>query len=141
MVRRPPGSTRTYTLFPDTLLFLSRSIPCAVGIVTETHGCRRVGRQELRPDKRLDRINAWKGGKRRASRGWLTLDGQPDSRPEAAPQRRLDGHVAAVAARHVARDGEAAADAVRPRTARLLTADDGRADGGVALRRTARTDG
>src|SRR3546814_4019740 len=29
MIRRPPGSTRTYTLFPDTTLFRSLGIVCA----------------------------------------------------------------------------------------------------------------
>src|SRR3546814_1113312 len=44
MIPRPPGSTRTYTLFPYTTLFRSRA--CGLGGAARRHLCTRQTRSE-----------------------------------------------------------------------------------------------
>src|SRR3546814_14076970 len=59
MIRRPPRSTRTDTLFPYTTLFRSssRAITLQHGAIAGAHQDRRA-REALRPGKRLIRIEA-----------------------------------------------------------------------------------
>src|SRR3546814_9817592 len=68
MRRRPPRSTRTYTLFPDTTLF-------------------RANRSHADPDPAADRIPAHRAG--RARRQWTPFEQspRPGSRPDGSRTR------------------------------------------------------
>src|SRR3546814_13172578 len=48
MIRRPPRSTRTYTLFPDTTLF--RSPDCRYLI------CPRIGERRVKPEPFIEQV-------------------------------------------------------------------------------------
>src|SRR3546814_12660874 len=56
MIRRPPGSTHTYTLFPYTTLFLSVAVHDIVYRVPVDFGARRVGRRADRGELRAARL-------------------------------------------------------------------------------------
>src|SRR3546814_7857407 len=75
MIRRPPRSTRTYTLFPDTTLFRSRRADAAHDPEAD-----HLGEQVGRP--RLPRIGVPE-----------VLAGQPDGADaEPAEERRSEEH-------------------------------------------------
>src|SRR3546814_18342907 len=88
MIRRPPRSTRTYTLFPYTTLF--RSYPCEVFPASERLGQRRLRRRALRLHLLEDRA-------------FLELEADPQRHAEQDDRNQEGDAPAPVGERHLDR--------------------------------------
>src|SRR3546814_13052189 len=78
MIRRPPRSTRTDTLFPYTTLFRSRRIAAKAKALSNANTFEAVALQwfELKSGWSVEKFNAWRGGRDgkwspRDSRHWV----------------------------------------------------------------------
>src|SRR3546814_4450460 len=69
MIRRPPRSTRTDTLFPYTTLFRSRDDPQSQKIVESDHDATARTRRRTSSHHRRDRIRARRRGSSRQDAG------------------------------------------------------------------------
>src|SRR3546814_7798802 len=77
MIRRPPRSTRTDTLFPYTTLFRSRQFRTGPALVRGADGARRAGGGPDAPPQGADRI---------------APDAGPRARPVADRRQRSEEH-------------------------------------------------
>src|SRR3546814_3080660 len=86
MIRRPPGSTRTDTLFPYTTLFRSRAAPLSAGVGRRLAASGNVERRLLLLCG-ADGAGGVAGGGHRGARHH-----QDDHRGLQAPSRRSEEH-------------------------------------------------
>src|SRR3546814_10235020 len=98
MIRRPPRSTRTDTLFPYTTLFRSGGAARARKAVSLAQGGtaggrRRCGRGRKRAGRR-PRVRRWRVGRRGAGRLWGPERLLCQAAQQAVEARRLERHAA-----------------------------------------------